>query len=128
MAASGSYMAVAIKSTVDMSTYQYRVVEVDGTLGVSPSSAIGIAQDHPTNVGLGVTVGYHGQMKGYAGGTITAGAGLTVSSGGWLTAYTAPASGAISPGRVGKALVAASSGGLVEGLFDFTAAGSNGGI
>lgn len=117
MASSGEHWSIALKAGADLSALQYRVVEVDGTMAVSNETAFGVLQNHPQS-GEHATIAFEGHLKAYAGAAVTAGAMVMVASGGWLIAATS------GMGRVGKAVAAASSGGLVEGIFNFTTAGS----
>lgn len=117
MSVEGGNCKISKVSATDMSSLQYRVVEIDGTLGVSANTAVGIATTKVLS-GEHFSAVYKGHAKGYAGGAVTAGNRLTVSSGGWLTVA------ASGTGRVGTALATATSGSLVEGVFDFTAAGT----
>lgn len=118
MSAEGRNFTVSLAATAAMTGFQYRVVEIDGTLGVRNETSLGIAQDGTVAAGDHFTAVYLGHAKAYAGAAITAGDRLTTASGGWVIGATS------GTGRVGIALATATSGSLVEGLFNFTAAGS----
>jgi len=115
MSASGDNEVVAIVAGADLRAAQYKVVAVDGTIAAANTAAIGILQNKP-NTGEGATVAYQGHAKGVAAAAISAGARLKVTTSGYLTTV------ASGDGACGKALVAASSGSTVEGLFDFVSA------
>lgn len=91
----------------------YKAVAVGGTIAANNSTAFGLLQSKG-KTGEGVTVGYFGEMKAYAGASISAGAKLMITTSGFVISAT---SGTIG---VGKALEAANSGDLFRGLFDFT--------
>lgn len=113
MAVHGDYKAVSIAAGADLSSLQYKVVNVNGTLAVTKLSALGVLQNDPQS-GEHATVAYSGKMKAYAGGTIAKQAPVILSASGTLVVG--------SLGIIGKALAAASSGGLVEFVGDFSTA------
>lgn len=94
----------------------FKAIQVNGTISALQTTAIGLLQSKG-KTGEGVTVGYQGEMKGYAGAAIAANARLTVTTSGFLITQT---SGNLP---VGKALEAANSGDLFRGIFDFAGAG-----
>lgn len=94
----------------------FKAVQVNGTISALQTTAIGLLQSKG-KTGEGVAVGYAGEMKGYAGAAVSAGARLTVTTSGFLITQT---SGNLP---VGKALEAANSGDLFRGIFEFSAAG-----
>jgi len=115
MSVQGDAEVVAIVAGADLRAAEFKVVAVDGTIAATSLAGIGVLQNKP-NTGEGASVAYAGHLKAYAGGAITAGARMKVTTSGWLVVV------ASGDGSVGKALVAANSGSLVEGLFDFAGA------
>ena len=97
----------------DLATFLDRAVTVGGTLAVSPALAVGLVKTK-SNTGQNFTVAYAGHSKGVAGGAITVGTVVGVSSGGWLIA-----SAIGSTGVVGRALATAASGDLFEVAINF---------
>ncbi len=110
----GKHDLVSIDAGADLSTHQHKAVSVAGTIAATGATAIGLLQNKPAASGRQASVGYQGLMKGYAGAAISKGAGVMVTTSGFLITVT---SGALSNG---KALVAANSGDLFAGLFNFT--------
>ena len=92
----------------------YKALAVGGTIAANNSTAFGLQQSK-AKTGEGVTAGYFGEMKAVAGAAISQGARLMITTSGFTITAT---SGTIA---CGKALVAANSGDLFRGLFDFTA-------
>ena len=103
---------IPVAAGVDLSGSQYKAIEIDGTLGVSPATSVGILQNKPQSGEQGALT-VIGRSKFQSGGTITVGGRLTVSSGGFMTAT---GSGDIG---VGFALAGVASGGIAEGVFNF---------
>ena len=93
---------------------QYKAVEVDGTIAANNNVAVGLIQNGDPQSGDHLTVGYKGHMKGVAGAAIAAGARMKVTTSGFLITVSS------GDGACGKCLTAASSGMVVEGIFDFT--------
>lgn len=116
MSASGATEMVAITAGADLSSgCQFKVVDVAGTISAANSAALGVLQNKP-KLGEGASVAYSGHMKAYAGGTITKGARIKVTTSGFLVVV------ASGDGAVGKAMAAANSGSLVEILANFASA------
>jgi len=115
MSAEGDKELCSVTAGADLSSgCQYKVIAVGGTIAAANDAALGILQNKPKS-GESATVCYAGHGKAYAGGAITA--GKTTTSG----YVVAVASG---DGSCGKALKTATSGSLVEGIFDFSNAGT----
>lgn len=108
----GKFETVALNAGADLSAAQYKAVVVAGTIAAN-NTAIGLLQNKPSASGRRATVGYSGQMKAYAGAAISAGAGVSVTTSGFLITVSSGDLG------VGRALAAANSGDLFPGLFDF---------
>lgn len=107
-----------VTAAADLSGSQWKVVDIAGTISASIASgsktAAGILLNKPRS-GEQAEVAYLGRMKGYAGLSLTAGALLQVTSGGFLTRVQ---SGNVV---VGKALAAANSGDLFPFMGNFIA-------
>lgn len=119
MANDGRAQFIQIRAGADLNTgdgmgAQYKAVVVGGTIAAN-NSAIGLLYNKPKN-NEDAQVLWHGHGKGVAGGAITAGARIKVTTSGYLIAVSS------GDGAVGKALTAAASGATVEGLFDFAGA------
>lgn len=112
MSVSGHNESISVKAGADLSTLQFRAVQIGGTLATTNKNASGIVQNKPQS-GEHANIAYSGHMKGIAGTALTAGTDFKVSSGGFLTAV---ASGDSSRGKV---VTAASSGATVEVLANF---------
>lgn len=111
-AVSGDQEVVAIVAGADLRTMQYKVIDVAGTISAANSAALGVLLNKP-NTNEGASVAYAGHMKAYAGGTITKGARLKVTTSGFLVVV------ASGDGACGKSLSAANSGSLVDFIGDF---------
>lgn len=111
MSMEGVSKKVTVTAGADLSALQYNVINVAGTLAISNVLALGVLQNAPQS-GEHAAVAYSGHMKVKAGGTIAKGNPLIMSTSGTLVV------GSVSV--VGKALVAASSGALVECVADFS--------
>ena len=107
---------ISIDATADLSSLQYRAIGADGDVAASPSEAHGILQNKPES-GQTAALVYQGRSKFRAGGAIGAGAQITVSASGWLTAA---GSGDIVVGKNGPTAVTSGSVGE-EGIFNFIA-------
>lgn len=117
MATENQYKTITIAAGADLSAAEHKAVVVGGTIAAD-STAVGLLKNKPGASGRHAVVGYSGVMKAYAGAAISAGARLAVTTSGWIiTATSANISGGFS---VGKCLVAANSGDLFKGLFDFS--------
>ena len=116
MATMGKYTPVSAPATVDLTTCQYRIVGIDGTLVGSNALALGVLLNHPKS-GESMEVAMSGHMKAFCAGTITLGAELMVTTSGCLLANVTSGSGI-----VGKAMKAANSGSVVEFIGNFATA------
>jgi hypothetical protein len=115
MSANGVSEKVAIPAAADLSAAQYKIVDVAGTISAANSAALGVLYNKPKS-GEGATVAVSGHMKAYAGGTITKGARLKVTTSGFLVVV------ASGDGTCGKSMAAANSGSLVEFVGNFALA------
>ena len=118
----GSFRSIQLTAGADLNTgggtgAQYKAIAVGGTIAATSALSYGLLQNKPKN-GEDATVGYAGHMKGVAGAAIATAVRMMVTTSGYLITCT---SGHVP---VGKSLAAAASGAVVEGLFDFSAAGT----
>lgn len=114
----GKFETVTISAGADLSGAQYKAIAIGGTIAATSALTIGFLQNKPAASGRQATVGYTGHMKAYAGGALTAGDDVQVTTSGYITAAT-------SAGNIcGKVLTTAASGDLVDGLFHFTGQGA----
>ena len=109
----GKFETVTIQAGADLSAAQHKAIVVAGTIAADSLTAVGLVQNKPDATGKQATVGYSGLMKGHAGDSISKGAKVMVTTSGWL--ITATSAGNV----VGRALLAANSGDLFPGLFNF---------
>lgn len=108
-----SYLdSVPVKATEDLSTTQYRAINIDGTIANNNGEAIGIQQNKGVS-GRDLTAGYAGRSRYVAGAAVAAGARVTVATSGYMTSVASNELGC------GTALAAVSSGGIGEGIFNF---------
>lgn len=115
MATSGDKEIIGIAAGADLSTFQYKIIAVDGTLAATNAVALGVLINKPKS-GEHATIAYAGYMKAYVGGgSVAAGAQLVVTTSGYLITNATSTSGI-----VGKAITAAASGALCEFVGDFS--------
>jgi hypothetical protein len=107
---------IAVRAGADLRTKQYFACEIDGTLASNAVNATGILANKPNN-GEDATLVYQGRSKFIAGGTVAAGNPLTVNATGYFTAATS------TDQVVGTCEIAASSGSITHGVFNFAALG-----
>lgn len=107
--------SVPIAATEDLSASQYHAIQIGGTLATAAVNAIGILQNKPTS-GQDATACYMGRSRYRAGGAVTGGNRLSITTSGWFTAAGSNELG------VGTALGTVSSGGIGEGIFMFAGA------
>lgn len=113
----GYLSSVPVDAVSDLSGSQYHAIQIGGTIATTGLNAIGILQNKP-EAGQDATAGFMGRSSYRAGAAVAAGASLTVVAGGWfITAVS-------GSNVVGKALTAANSGAVREGIFNFAAAGA----
>lgn len=106
--------SIPVVAGADLSAAQYKAIAIGGTIAATGVAAIGILQNKPES-GEDAQLGWHGRSRYRAGGAVSAGAQLTVTTSGWFIAATS------GTNVVGKALGAVSSGGIGEGLVNFAA-------
>lgn len=117
MSASGENMKLAIAAGADLSTFQYKIVAIDGTLAATNAVAAGVLLNKP-KITEGAQIAFQGHMKAYVGGgSIAAGDQLAVTTSGYLIKNVTSTSGI-----VGRAVKAATSGSLCEFIGDFSTA------
>lgn len=115
MSVSGESLKIAITAGADLSAHQFKIIDVAGTISAANGAALGVLINKPKS-GEDATIAYSGHMKAYAGGSITRGARLKVTTSGFLIVV------ASGDGSCGKAMLAANSGSFVEFLGDFVGA------
>jgi len=116
MSVQGDQEVVGILAGADLSSgCQFKVIDVAGTISAANSAALGILLNKP-QLNEEAAVCYAGHSKAYAGGAITKGARLKVTTSGYVVVV------ASGDGACGKSLAAANSGSIVEGIFDFAGA------
>jgi hypothetical protein len=103
MATQNQALSYTVQAGADLSTFQYRLISVAGTLAAEGDTAIGSLQNKPLT-GEPATVDTLGRTKLVAGAAITAGARLKVQSGGWVIVATS-GSGIIGKEALNKAVV-----------------------
>lgn len=123
MSASGQPLCLQAVAGADLNTgdgtgAQYKAVAVDGTIAANNSAALGLIQNKPKS-GEDLTIAYLGHMKGVAGGALSAGDRVRVTTGGYLTVVVS------GDGVCGKVITAAASGATVEILGNFITAASS---
>ena len=94
---------------------QYKAVAIGGTIASNNDNAIGLLQNKPKS-GEDASVAYQGRIKYVAGAAITAGNQVRVTTSGYMIAVL---SGYLP---VGRALETVGSGGIAEGIFNFSGA------
>lgn len=100
----------------DLSARQYHAINISGTLAGTVEASMGILQNKPEN-GEDAAAGMAGASRFRAGGAVTAGSRLTVTTSGWVTAADS------GDQVVGFAPFAVASGGIGYGHFDFRVPG-----
>lgn len=107
---------ISVRAGADLTGSQYLAMEIDGTVAGSALAAVGILGNKPAS-GEDATIVYQGRSKFVAGGTVAAGGPLAVNSTGFFTAATS------TDQVVGTCEIAASSGSITHGIFNFAALG-----
>lgn len=107
------FLTLTVAAGADLSAVQYKAIAIGGTIAATSELSFGLLQNKPAASGRQATLGYLGQMKAYAGAAITLGADIMVTTSGFLIAAT---SGSLVSGQ---ALLAANSGDLFPGVFNF---------
>lgn len=105
-------LSFAVDAGADLSASQYKAIAVGGTIAATSTAAMGILQNKPES-GEDATLAMLGISKFRAGGAVTAGGAVAVTTSGWLVAC---ASGDLA---VGKSFEAVTSGSVGEGMFNF---------
>jgi hypothetical protein len=116
MSTQGDRDEVSVTAGADLSTFQYKIVTVSGTLAAANATALGVLQNKPKS-GESARVAYSGHMKAIVGAAVTAGDELSVTTSGYLITNATSVGGI-----VGKAMKTAGSGALCEFVGDFSVA------
>ena len=114
MSVEGRFYSYGVAAGADLSGLQYRVINVAGTAIAASNLAAGGVLQNRAQSGDDATLAYMGEMKAYAGGAISAGNPLVLTTSGTLQVG--------SQGIVGKALATATSGSLVQFIGNFATA------
>ncbi len=109
--------SIPVAAGEDLSSVQWRAVNISGTLAATPALALGLLMNKPDASGEDASLIYMGRSKFAAGGAITAGGPITVTTSGWLIAAAVVSGG--STRVVGRAHYTVVSGGIGEGIFNF---------
>jgi hypothetical protein len=118
MSTENKWLGITIQASENyQSAHQHKAITAGGLVAASPDLCVGLLKTKP-GVGEHATVGYIGIMRYYAGGAVTNGENLTVTTSGFIVA-----TGSASGTTVGKAIEAANSGDLAKGMFNFANAG-----
>lgn len=105
--------SIPVSAGADLSSgKQYKAIAVGGTIAAANTATLGLLQNKPKS-GEDATIAYAGRIKFVAGAAVAAGAGVMVTTSGYLITVV---SGSLP---CGKALEAVSSGGIGEGIFNF---------
>lgn len=118
MATEGRRFETPIAAGEDLNTsaFQYHAIALDdGKLANNAEEASGVLLNKPKS-GEGLSLGYFGELKFAAGGAISKGAKITVTTSGWFT--SAGSSSVI----VGECKAAVTSGSIGTGIFSFPTA------
>lgn len=106
---------IQVTEDLNVSTAQYHAIALnDGKLAANGAEASGIIQNNPKNTEAAEVV-YAGESRFAAGGAVSAGARVTVTTSGWFTA------GGSGDYLVGRAKAAVTSGSIGIGIFNFSA-------
>ena len=109
----GKFDTISLDAGADLSAAQHKAIAVGGTIAATSTAAMGLLQNKPAASGRHATVAYLGHMKAYAGAAISAGANVQVTTSGFIITSTSLGN------SVGKAITAANSGDLFDGIFNF---------
>lgn len=113
MTTQNRYINTTIEAAEDLNSYQYHAIALDdGKLANSGEEASGILLNKPKS-GEFITLGYIGEMKFRAGGAVSKGDKVTVTTSGWF--ITADSNDPV----LGEAKAAVTSGSIGTGLFNF---------
>jgi hypothetical protein len=107
------FETITVVASQDLTTHQFKPVDLAGGVGVTSLLSVGILQNKAFT-GDHATLAYKGQMKAYSGAAINSGALVGVTVSGFLITVTTSAS-------VGYAKSSAASGDLFELVGSFPA-------
>ena len=105
------YDTLTVVASQDLTTHQFKAVDLSGGVGVNSLISVGILRTKAFT-GDHATVAYKGQMKAYAGAAIASGAQIGVTASGFLISV-------VTSRYVGIALSAAGSGDIFPFVGDF---------
>lgn len=104
---------IHVSAGADLSAAQYKAVAIGGTIAANNDAAVGLLINQPSASGRDAAVAVAGRAKFVAGAAVAAGAGVRVTTSGYLITV---ASGYLP---CGFALEAVTSGSTGEGYFNF---------
>lgn len=119
MAYSNRIISETLTAAADLSTHQFKIVELSATEGEGGLAAAGqfygVLQNHPQS-GEAMTVAVEGETKVIAGAALTYGDYITTKSGGWVI----PVNSGDAPPLIigGRVKLGASSGGIATVAID----------
>jgi len=116
-----NYETITVVASQDLSAHQFKAATLSGGVASTAALAAGILRNKAL-AGDHATLIYKGQMKAFAGAAINSNALLTVTTSGFMAAYTPTGSGGL--GAVGRALASAGSGDIFPFVADFQSAGN----
>lgn len=105
------YETITVVASQDLTTHQFKPVDLSGGVAVTTLLAAGILTNK-AYTGDHATLAYKGQMKAYAGAVINSGAQVGVTASGFMIAVTTSA-------YVGIALAQVASGDIFPFVGDF---------
>ena len=103
---------LGVRAGADLSGLQYLAMQVAGTVATSEINAFGVLANKPQS-GEDASLVYMGKTRIKAGGALTAGALLSITTSGYFTA-------ASSGPAVGRCINAVASGGVTDAVVNFT--------
>lgn len=106
---------VGFLAGADLSSAQYKAVNIGGTVAANNTNALGLLHNKPKS-GEDASICVFGRSRYRAGAAVDSGSMLMVTTSGWLIAVT---SGSLP---CGQAFEGVSSGSIGEGYFNFATA------
>lgn len=105
------YDDIPLEAGADLTATQYKAVQIGGTIASTNTNAVGIQQNKPKS-GEDLSARIHGRSRYSAGGAVTKGNRLAVTTSGWIVAVASNQFG------VGIALSTVASGATGDGWFN----------
>lgn len=104
---------IAVVAGADLTAKQFYAVTISGTVAGTVLASVGVLQEGVAS-GEDAPLAYSGRTRMKAGGAVSAGNSVGVNSDGFFVAVTSGVP------HAGKALEDASSGGIFEGIVNFS--------